>query len=576
MEDCSLRFVETVDEAAELMRWLSERRPLLGMDTETTGLKLYAGDKMRLFQVGDARTGWAVDLFKWRGLIEEVLRKAEGPVVFANAPFDLAALEQAGLPAPAFHRAHDTVIMSRLLNPNMRAGLKEVGERYFPGSSAGEHVLNDAKRAGKWTWATIPTDCPAYWAYSAFDPVLACRIAEPMWAQVNAEGYRTAYDREMAVAGILFRAVRRGIRIDPGYASQLKAEWENEMAVLLGELQAMGLENPNSGRQIAAAMQITENWDPDDFTETGQPKVDEAVLKGIDSEISRRVLRFKRLKKWTGTYLNTFLRDRDATDHLHISINTLLARTGRMSAGILMTLPRGKVIRNAVIPSEGGRLVSIDWDNQEGRIFAHFAQDPTMLARLRAGEDFHTAAARVVFGDQTISKGDPRRQIAKACQLGLLYGAGAAKIAETAGVPVEQARAFLSTYMDTFPGVRVFMDGVGSVAQDRLEQTGEAYVNTWGGRRLPLDADRLYSGVNYVCQGSAADLIKTKIIELDAAGLGDDIIAPVHDELIFDFPADEVEDRSREAAAIMTEDRAFSVQLPVSVSLPVERWGLAK
>lgn len=576
MLDAQLTLVESADEAAALMRWLGERRPLLGLDTETTGLHPYAGDTLRMVQFGDRHHGWAVSSYNWRGLCEQALNAVidgDMKVALANNKFDRHALQQAGLPVPEFRNVHDTVIMARLVAPLERAGLKETGERLFPGSSVGEYVLNDAKRQGGWTWATIPEDHPAYWQYSAWDPVLTVMEAEDLWPQV--QQYRGAYDREMAVQGILYGAERRGMRIDPAYTSALRREWGDEMDVLMGELNAMGLENPNSARQIALAMQQTEKWQPDDFTETGQVKMDNAVLVGIDSDISRRVLRYRRLKKWCSSYLDKFLRLRDAEDHIHPSINTLQARTGRMSItgdAALQTLPRGYEIRDCVIPDEGKALWAIDYDTMEMRAFAHYAQCGAMIEAIKDGLDLHTFCAQEVYGDPTITKNDPRRQLAKNTGFCTVYGGGAVKIAETAGVSEDVARGFLTMYLDKFPEVSSFMRTCGDIGRVRLEREGEAYITTWGGRRAPADDDRIYALLNYLIQGSCADVFKEAIIQVDAMGYGENIICPVHDELLLQF--DEGDTKSpREVHATMENRRAFTVPLTCETTGPLDRWG---
>lgn len=578
MLDAQLHFVETVDEAAAFMRWLGERRSVLGVDIESTGLKPFASDTLRLAQFGDCTQGWAIDTIQWRGVVQEALSRYEGPIIGHNAAFDRHFLEQAGFTVPPWHLHHDTMYMARLLDPNRPAGLKNVGERLFPGCSAGELVLNEAKRKGGYTWATIPTNNPAYWAYSALDPVITCRIAETMWPRIHKEGYKPAYDREMAVRAILYRCEQRGMRIDPRYTSDLLRQWEDEASLLLGELNALGLANPSSGRQIAAAMQITEGWDPVEYTPSGEPKTDVMVLKGIDSEISRRVLRYRRLVKWCSTYLRVFLQDRDRDDMVHASINTLQARTGRMSISgpALQTLPSHEPeIRNCVVPRPGRRIYAIDQKNVEMRMFAHFSGDEALMQAAKDDLDLHRFTASLVYGREMGDISSDERHLAKqSVSFGKLYGAGVDAVAASAHTTVENVQAFLAVYGDKFPGVDRFTKQVITLGKKRLEYEGTAYVTTWGGRRAPADPDRIYALVNYLIQGSCADLLKSKIIELDAADLADDIIVPVHDELLFDFPEGaEGEDMAKEAAEIMTERRMFSVPLTVDLAGPFERWG---
>lgn len=573
VDNAELRYVDTADEAAAFVRWMGERRPILAVDTETSGLSgWWRPDFLRLVQFGDGAGAWALDVRNWRGAIEQALRQYDGPTAWVNVKFDLHALEGAGLSLPPLRHTHDVGVMDRLLEPNRDHSLKGMADRLWPGASAGQVMLKDAMVRNKWNWATVPTDFPLYWQYGCLDTVLTARLAEHEWPRV--QPYREAYDREMATITIMYRAEKRGLRIDSWYTSDLRERWVNEMDTLSAELNALGLGNPNSSRQIALAMQLTEKWDPDDYTETGHIKVDEAVLKGIDSEISRRVIRYRRLRKWTSTYLDVFLRDRDENDRVHASINTFQAKTGRMSitGPPLQTLPRGPEIRDCVLPSEGMALWSIDQSNVEMRIFAHYSQEPALLDAVRAGEDLHLFAAREAYQDSTITKADPRRQLAKATQLGLIYGAGPDTTAETAGVTEAEARSFLASYEERFPGVRPFMRSIDSVARERLVREGRAYVKSYGGRTLTADPKKLYVLVNYLCQGSAADIMKEMIVQVDAAGFGDNIVLPVHDELLLEFPEDDTEG-AEECGRIMTWADTLSVPLDVGVVGPGTSWG---
>lgn len=577
MEPSRLVFVDSMTKAADMMRWLGERRPLIGCDTETEGFDLFSGDGLRLVQIGDARTGWAISARRWFGLIEEAIeaiKDARTPVVFANAKFDFHALEIAGLPVFDWRLVHDTVIMARLVASNRRAGLKDVGERLFPGSSAGEDALKALWKKTKTNWRTVPENAMAYWVYAAWDPVLAVRIAESLWKEV--QPYRSAYEREMAVTAILYRAESRGLRVDPVYTSQLQQEWEDEAVVLKEELRLIGLENPAANRQVAAAMKNTERWEPAEFTPTGEPKLTADIMRGIDSDISNRVLRLRRISKWNTGYLEKFLTKRDGKDCVHASINTMQARTGRMSiTGIpLQTLPsKDGTIRNCVLPYEGDSLWASDFDNMEMRVFAHFSQDPALLHAARTGLDFHAFGYAAAFGLNIEDVTKAQRKIAKvSVSFGKLFGAGPDKIADASGATIDQVHAFLEMYDAQFPGVEQFMKATIQECRQRMMRDGKPYTETWGGRRAYVDQDRLYAAVNYRIQGTAGDIFKDGIIRLDACGFGDNIVLPVHDEVLFSFPEGDL-DSPKEAALCLSSPNSLSVPLTTGLAGPLTRWG---
>ncbi len=573
--DWNVHLVETVDEAQAFLRWLGERRPVLAYDTETSGLEPYGKDVLRMCQFGDAKNGWALDYRNWRGVIEIALRDYTGMIAGHNLPFDLAFTEQAGLPIPPVHRRHDTMVMSHILNPARSHGLKQRGDGLIPGASAAQGALSEGMSANRWTWGTVPTDFAPYWRYAASDTCLTAVLVEDSLPQLEAKGYMEAYLREMAVQDIAYRMQKRGLLIDVDYTTNLLSEWLTEMAEVEEDLHALGVANPSAGQQVAQALQLTENWEPDAWTETGLPKVDEKVLSGIDSAIARKVLRYRRLRKWTKAYLSRFLEGRDAHDRVHPDLKPLRARTGRWSitGPPLQTLPRGHEIRDCILPNEGKQLHAIDYDTMEMRMFAHFSKEPGIIAAIEAGEDLHTFVAREVYADPTIQKNDPRRQLAKNTQFCKIYGGGAQKIADTAGVSLGEAKTFEAQYMARFPGVKDFMDTIDRVGRTRLANEGAGYIVTVGGRYTPCADTKIYALLNYLIQGSCADLFKMKLIDLDAAGFGDTMMLPVHDEVLFSFDASTAEDDTRQALEIMEDYESFAVPFTCEASGGYDRWG---
>ena len=184
-------------------------------------------------------------------------------------------------------------------------------------------------------------------------------------------------------------------------------------------------------------------------------------------------------------------------------------------------------------------------------------------------------AATAVAAYESITKADPRRQLSKNTFYGLIYGAGVGQIARTARVSEGEARAFIDRLTARFPGIRRLQNEVERTARSRHAESGEAFVTSWGGRKLKSEPDKTYALPNYLVQGSCADLLKSKIIDLDNAGFGDMIALPVHDELLFDVPAapGEFEEARDGIVKIMHEPDAFAVPLTVHPSGPLSRWG---
>lgn len=572
----SVNLVDSVDEAQRFLSWLGERRPVLAVDTETTGIEWDAD--VRLVQFGDARTAWAVPVKDWRGVAVaglSAVREQAGPVVLHNAQFDMHRLTNTGFPVPEWRTVEDTLVLSRLHEPDRPAGLKPLCSRLFGKEAvAGQDLLRDQMSKNRWTWATVPDTLPAYWQYGALDTSLTALAFEQLRPLVPSE----VYDRELAVMSILFRAEQRGMAIDADYTSALLAEWQSEAAGLRAQLQEAGIENPSSNVQVAARLKQA-GWEPEEFTDTGLPKLDKAVLSTLSEhygDLAGPLLRYRRLVKWCSTYLETFLRDADGQGRVHPNMNILGARTGRMSITNppLQTLPSGEAsIRDCIMPyGDDEVLYAIDYDNMEMRVFASYAGDAALTEAAKS-EDFHRTTAAFVFDKDPSDVTKEERSLAKTVNFANVYGAGPDKMAQQAGTDRPEIDGFLSRFNARFPGAQAFKDEVERQGKMRLALEGQAYITTSGGRRVPCEDDKPYVLVNYICQGGAADVFKSAIVALDAAGLGDYIVCPIHDELLFSFPKDEAAELANQAREAMEDHTTFAVPLTCGVDGPLTRWG---
>lgn len=595
LDDVQLLQVRTVSDAEEFLRWLGERREVLSIDTETTGLEWWTPRFTRLVQFGDTEAGWTLSVRDWRGLIRVALDHlvaSNTQIVFHNAQFDMHALENEGLPTPAWHNVHDTVVLHHLVDPPASHRLKAISEGIWIGASVGDSLLKAGFQKNGWNWATVPEEFEPYGMYAALDTVLTARLYEIYRPEVGRCGMLPAYEREMAHMATTFRCERRGLRIDGPYAVQLRDYWSYEREVLRTSLAQHGIDNPNSNAQVFDALNEG-GWDPEEFTPTGKPKLDKQVLSeiiremGVNGEIAQMILSYRRMTKWSSAYLDAFLGAR-ADDRLyaHPSIKTMGARTGReaITGPPLQTLPRGAVIRHCIMPYEGDSLFCVDYDAQELRLFGHYAADPRLRQLFLEGHDPHQYTAHLVYGlplDQ-VDKGTAYRDTAKNVRYARLYGAGSARIAATAsastvasgGVAVTEAdiESFMRGLDREFPGERAFINYLDEIGRQRLLDHGVAYVTTWGGRFQPADPDKIYTLLNYLIQGSAADILKDRCNRLDKAGFGDWIMIPVHDELLFSVPPDG-EGYMQEVQSIMECHDEFSIPLTCEVSGPYDRWG---
>lgn len=573
LDDVNVHLVTCTDDAQELLRWLGERRPVLALDLETAGLRWW-DQPIRLAQLGDARTGWAVPYQRWSGVIAEALSRYDGPIVGHNLRFDLRFLYRDGIEVPLTN-VHDTMLAASVLWPDRRLGLKHLATQFVdPLAGIGEQQLELAMMEGKWTWATVPVDMPAYWAYGALDTVLTAQLFEHMQPLLDTDGVRGVYELECAVNAILFKMETRGARIDLPFCHEKYDQLLTYAHDLRAWCQATFGVSPGSSDAVIRYLEQA-GYAFTKRTKGGKPALDEEVLLRIDHPLAQAVLNVRKSEKVANAYFRNFIDLADG-DRLHCSIRQTGAKTGRMSVTdpALQTLPRdNKIVRGAFIPSEGNRIVTIDYEQIEMRLLAHFAGEEEMIRRIRAGVDMHTAVAQVIYGLGDTEPPKHLRQITKNANFAKAYVAGPRKFAETAGISEQEGRDFYALYDTTFPGVKRFQQQVCEVAEQRYLSEGRAYVRAPSGRlHIATDVDAVYKCVNYLIQGCAADVLKERLVALDLAGFSDYAVLPIHDEVLFDFPEEEAEALTAEAVRVMEDHTSFRVPLTVDASRPLERW----
>jgi DNA polymerase-1 len=583
----NLEIVNSVESAEKFMSWLGERRTVLGFDTETSGLDPNI-DVLRLVQFGDLGTGWAIPWNQWGGVALEAISKyTDKPMVGHNSKFDVRFIEHHGNIRMPRENIHDTRLMCHLINPAGSTALKSNASRLVDSTAAYASKQLDAVMSEQhWTWASVPVDFQLYWCYGALDTVLTAHLFDKLHPIVETT-YKAVYDLEQAVQWVLTDMEARGSRIDLTYTREKSSQLASFADSVADWCKVTYGISPGSNKQVTEQL-LELGVDLGRRTATGGYSFDESTIEeilgcefedadpttfGAGQMLAYQVLARRKSEKIRSTYLDPFLDYADADGFVHPRMNQVGARTGRMSMEhpALQTLPRGRVVRDCFIPRDGNGLISADFDGIEMRCLAHYAQDKNLIDAINSG-DIHLATARRVYGDDTIEKSDVRRQIAKSVGFAKIYGAGPEKIAWTAGIPLDNAKAFLTQYDAMFPGVRVFQSTVNKVVKMRKETEGIAYVNTPIGRLEIAPDDRDYALVNALIQGLAADIFKEALVRLDNSEVGEFLTLPVHDEVIIDAPLENIEEIKRITVKVMSDDR-WAVPLTVSADGPLDRWG---
>lgn len=569
LSQTEVHVVRTLDDALACKRWLSERHgtETLAFDTETGGLESWK-QPLRLVQFGDCDQAWVVPWEGWAGLAKEVLRDWQGSWVGYNTMFEVRFLEANGAEVPRA-RLHDCAVLAHLQDSSRRNALKPLSVSLLDKqAAAGQELLTRGMADQKWTWATVPLDFAPYTFYAGFDAILTARLWEGPFAPVR-EAYREAYELEMAAAQICSDMSVRGMRIDIEYTNRqelLVGDWLDEMRVWFKEQWGV---SPGSSAELATRF-LADGVRLEKKTKGGAWSMDKDALDGIGHPLAAAVRKY-RAGVNVHNYFKGILRNLDG-DLIHCDINPLGARTSRKSVSNppFQQLPsKSPLVRDCVIYREGNRGVLCDLDQIEVRILADRANEERLIAGIRAGEDPHWVSARAMYGPNA-TKDD--RKKSKTGTFGELYGIGIAKFAVQQGVSEDEARAFKAQYHAAHPGVSKFVRDVEAIARQRMKDEGTPYIVLRDGRRLPLDKDKLYTGVNYICQGNAAMLFKQAMVRMDAAGVGEYLTIPVHDEIQADVPADIAEEVSRTIQECMTDTTTWAVPITADVQI-VDRWG---
>lgn len=584
----SLNLVESVADAAALMSWLSQRRPdeCIAIDTESGGLSPER-DALRLVQVGDGRTGWAIPWERWGGVVLEILRAWRGRWITHNGVFDWRFIEHhTGFELP-WDRLDDTLTMARLDDPTRANGLKPLSKKLIDRRAvAGQQALDDGMRANGWTWATVPIDYPPYWAYGSLDPVLTTHLHN-YFSPVIEETCPEAYSLERSANRLCALMMRSGMLIDVPYVERSVEQFNTSSAEIRSWLKSRHkITSPKSGGQIRRAF---ENLGQEIlfWTDRNAPQFDKDALSfyekegqnGAVKQLAKLIRAVRHIEDIRDRYSKKFLELRDSDGVIHCNINVMGARTGRMSVSdpALQQLPRDdKVIRGSFVPRPGHVFITCDLDQVEARLLAALSRDPGLIQAFHeadtTGPDFFTVVARALYRDESIVKDDSRRQLTKNSVYTKAFGGGLERLRITAGVTLEEGAAFEEMFNSRFPGMKKLMGRLEADAKVAIRRGMRGGVRLEDGRFLPCDEGREYATLNYYIQGTAARRMKVFLAHMDAAGLTEFMRLVVHDEIILEVPVDQAEEVLKTVEACMTDRDSYSVPLTAGGSVLTERW----
>jgi DNA polymerase I len=498
--------------------------------------------------------------------------------------FDAHVLDNYGiaLNGPRF----DTMLESYVLN--------SVATRHDMDSSAAKYLgtksmqIEDVAGKGAKRIAFNKVDVDRAAEYSAADADLTLRLHETLWPQLEAlPRLREVYETiEQPLAPVLYRMERAGVLVDRELLQQQSAELAARMQELQQQAHAeaggeFNLDSPKQLQEILfgkLGIPVTRK------TPTGQPSTAEDVLEELAATypLPRLILEYRGVTKLKSTYTDKLpLQIDPATGRIHTSYHQAVAATGRLSSTDpnLQNIPirtlEGRRIRQAFIAAPGHSLIAADYSQIELRIMAHLSGDPSLLRAFAEDRDVHQATAAEVFGVDLDRVSADQRRSAKAINFGLMYGMSAFGLARQLGIGRGEAQKYMDLYFERYPGVRRYME------ETRRQAREVGFVETVFGRRLYLPeiqsrnaALRQYaerSAINAPMQGTAADIIKRAMIDVDAwlqsSRAPARLIMQVHDELIIEVEDHAVQSLVGQLLTHMSHAADLAVPLKVDVGV---------
>lgn len=502
--------------------------------------------------------------------IAHALQRPDVELIAHNSKFDLAILRQVGLPINK--AVFDTMLAQFVIDPGSQIGLKALAANVlgWQMTEISELIGTGKKQINM---ADVPLEQIAPYAAADADATLhlAHRL-KPKLRELKLE--KLLHTVELPLVPVLIEMETAGVALDVKYLGQLSVEITQRLRDL--EKQIFDLSgtvfNVNSPQQLSdvlfGKLQLPTQGVPKNASKSKSGGVTFStaadVLESLQGkhDIIPLLLNYRELAKLKGTYVDAIpLLINPNTGRIHTDFNQAGAITGRLSStnpnlqNIPIKSEIGRRVRKAFVARAGWRIISADYSQVELRILAHLADDPTLKEAFARGEDIHASTAAAIYDIALADVNAVQRSFAKRINFGIAYGMGPFALSQNTGMTMAQASDFIKRYFERFPKVQAWLNHTKRLAAE------QGYVETVLGRRryfpefkapgvneqMKRRAER--EAINHPVQGSAADIMKLAMINIHramAAGKPDGLpiqakmTLQVHDELVFDCPANEV------------------------------------
>ena len=561
---------ETLLTEADLNRWVEKlnQAKLFALDTETDNLDYMAANLVGIsFALENGEAAYLPLQLDYLGapktlekttaltLLKPILENPTIQKVGQNFKYDLTIFARNGIDVQGV--TFDTMLESYVLNSTGRHNMDDLAKRYL-----GHQTISFEEIAGKGknqlTFNQIQLEQAA--EYAAEDADVTMKLQQVLWEKLSKEPTleKLFKEMELPLLGVLSRMERRGVLID----SDALFLQSNEIANRLSELEEQAYVLAGQPFNLASTKQLQEilfdklGLPVIQKTPKGAPSTNEEVLEELafSHELPKVLVEHRGLSKLKSTYTDKLPQMvNPQTGRVHTSYHQAVTATGRLSSSDpnLQNIPirneEGRRIRQAFIAREGFTVVAADYSQIELRIMAHLSQDQGLINAFTQGKDIHRSTAAEIFGAALDEVTSEQRRNAKAINFGLIYGMSAFGLSRQLGIGRADAQSYMDLYFKRYPGVQTFMHDI------REKAKAQGYVETLFDRRLYLPDINSSNGmrrkaaervaINAPMQGTAADIIKRAMIQLDQKLQNDPDIAmimQVHDELVFEVRSEKV------------------------------------
>ncbi len=589
-EKYDYQLVQTEDELVAVCNQMKEAGEFC-LDVETTDIRPMLAELVGIGLGTKPQHAWYVPL---NGSLskETVLEKIgdlleQGSIYGHNIKYDIHALLNAGLPEPRI--AFDTILASYLLTPqNQRHGLDQLSLEKF---NVVKTPIDELIGKGKHQKSMQDVPIQEVSDYCCQDVDYTIRLKQLFEEELKKNELEPVLKTiELPLIPVLVRMERRGIYVDKEKLKEMSHDLTSELKHLEKKIyHAAGEEfNINSPKQLSHILFDKMGIAPPKKTTTGFSTSADVLEELKDkTPLAALLLDYRTLEKLRSTYVDSLPNEiHPVTGRIHTNFNQSVAATGRLSCqdpnlqNIPVRTPEGKKVRAAFKPQQRGwSFLSADYSQIELRLLAHLSEDPTLIKAFNAGEDIHAFTASLVFDVPLQDVTAEMRHRAKAVNFGILYGQQAFGLSQGLGMAYKDAARFIDTYFERYKRVKEFLE----FCKESARKTGRVVTLTGRQRPIPeilskngaLRAASERLAINTPLQGTAADLIKIGMIDIDAALLKNNLgfmLLQIHDELLFEAPDDQIDALGKDVKHRMENILKLKVPLEVHISIG-KNWG---